>query len=118
MIVPGPESAIVMAEDPIGRELFVTTRAALDQTIEFLSPSLELTADKAQALVERGAPSRGAVMRSADRKWYEFYRPKWVKEETPPLEDEVKAFAEYALATFMVMRDFAATHVVPIVRDE
>ncbi|MDJ0946310.1 MAG: hypothetical protein QNJ30_22900 [Kiloniellales bacterium] len=118
MIVPGPESAIVMAEDPIGRELFVTTSAALDQTIEFLAPSLDLTSEKAQALVKSGAPSRGAVMRLADRRWYEFYKPKWIQEETPPLEDEVKALAEYALAAFMVTRDFAVAHRVPIVRDE
>ena len=118
MIVPGPESAIVIAEDPIGRELFVTTGAALDQAIDFLAPSLGLTAEKAQAIVEAGPPGTGIEMHPAERKWYEFYKPKWVEVEAPPLEDEVQAFAEYALAAFIVMRDFAAANKVPIVRDE
>lgn len=118
MIVPGPESAIVIAEDPIGRELFVTTSAALDQAIDFLAPSLGLTAEKAQAIVEAGPPSTGIEMRPAERKWYEFYKPKWVEVELPPLEDEVQTFAEYALAAFIVMRDFAAANKVPIIRDE
>ena len=118
MIVPGPEIEIVIAEDPIGRELFVTTTAALDQAIDFLAPSLGLTAEKAQEIVDAGPPSAGTEMHLADRKWYEFYKPKWIEVESPPLEDEVKAFAEYALAAFMVMRDFAAAHAVPIVRDE
>ena len=73
---------------------------------------------RAQAIVESGPPSTGVEMHPAERKWYEFYKPKWVEVQLPPLEDEVQTFAEYALAAFIVMRDFALAHKVPIIRDE
>ena len=114
MVVPGAKNLVGIEVDPIGRELFVTTSAALNEAIAAVAPSLDLAA----AVVDAGPPGRGPVLQATGRKWYEFYKPKWRQVASPPLDDEVKAFATYALAAFTVMRAFAAAQGVPILRDE
>jgi hypothetical protein len=116
MIVPGDAPRITAQSDPIGRDLIVVTTRALDDAITALAPSLGVTDDNVDELLRAMPSASGKAM--VRRKWWERHKPEWYSVPEPRPDDEVEAFARYALACFKSLRAFSAEHGVPILRDE
>ncbi|WP_299620565.1 hypothetical protein [Pelagibius sp.] len=118
MTVPGREPRITSEDDPIGRSLVVTTTAALEEAIGLVSESLSLAPDQALEIVRLGPPATGKILAREDGGRLSSSKEPWAMEKAPPVEDAVKAWAEYAVSALVTLSAFSKIHSVPIVRDE
>jgi len=116
MIVPGNVPRITAERDPIGRDLIIVTTRALDDAIAALAPTLGVTDGNVGETLRTMPTASGQAM--VRRKWWERQKPEWYSVPQPRPDDEVEAFARYALACFITLRNFAREHGVPILRDE
>ncbi|HZV01280.1 MAG TPA: hypothetical protein VFF73_31500 [Planctomycetota bacterium] len=117
LFLPGDDNYIVVATDPLGSERFITSVGVLEMILKDLNAQTwNASPEILESWHRRGLVSWGPVQKVW--KWGERPGKGEIVDERNDEADKIEVNAQYALACFTRVVEFARKHNVPIVVDQ
>jgi len=117
LFLPGAANFVVVADDPLGVERFMTSVGILRGALDDLNARLwQASAEDLEAWLARGLVSFGSTDSFLELDPETGGRT--IVEQPTRVEDKLQHNAQYALACFYAAADFALVHDLPVVVDQ